>query len=35
MNANELLAALAAGLIAGVILAFVERQFPSTGVTRV
>ena len=35
LNTNELLAALAAGLIAGVILAFIEKQWPASHVGRV
>lgn len=35
MEITEILAALAAGLIAGAILAFVEKQFPTSGIGRV
>lgn len=35
MRTEEILAALAAGLIAGIVLAFIERQFPTSGVSRV
>lgn len=35
MNYEEVLAALAAGLVAGIILAFVEKQFPTAGIGRV
>lgn len=35
MNMNELIGAIAAGLIAGIVLAFVEKQFPTSGIGKV
>jgi len=35
MDVQELIAALAAGIIAGVILSFIEKQFPTSGIGRV
>lgn len=35
MKVEEILGAVAAGLIAGMILAFVEKQWPTSGVGRV
>jgi len=35
MEIEEILAALAAGLIAGIVLAWIEKQFPTSGIGRV
>lgn len=35
MNATEVIGALAAGLLAGLVLALIEKQFPTSGVGRV
>ncbi len=35
MDTEEIIAALAAGIIAGIILALIEQNFPTTGIGRV
>lgn len=35
MNLNEIIGAVAAGILAGVVLALVEKQFPTSGIGRV